>query len=56
MSFFAFGHGHLGVTFGAITGKLIAQMARDERPNLDVSLFRPDRDFTADHLMQGSSP
>ena len=23
--FYAFGHGHLGVTFGAITGKLIAQ-------------------------------
>ncbi|MEA2918883.1 MAG: D-hydroxyproline dehydrogenase [Bradyrhizobium sp.] len=52
--FYAFGHGHLGVTFGAITGKLIAQMAREERPNIDVSLFRPDRDFTADHLMQGS--
>jgi D-amino-acid dehydrogenase len=51
---YAFGHGHLGVTFGAITGKLIAQMARDERPNIDVSLFRPDRDYTADHLMQGS--
>lgn len=53
--FYAFGHGHLGVTFGAITGKLIAQMARDERPNIDVSLFRPDRDFTADHLGKGSS-
>jgi D-amino-acid dehydrogenase len=52
--FYAFGHGHLGVTFGAVTGKLIAQMARDERPNIDVSLFRPDRDYTADHLVQGS--
>ena len=52
--FYAFGHGHLGVTFGAITGKLIAQLARDEHPNIDVSLFRPDRDFTADHLMPGS--
>ena len=51
---YAFGHGHLGVTFGAITGKLIAQLARGEHPNIDVSLFRPDRDFTADHLMQGS--
>ncbi len=51
---YAFGHGHLGVTFGAITGRLIAQMARDQRPNIDVSLFRPDRDFTADHLLQGS--
>lgn len=51
---YAFGHGHLGVTFGAITGRLIAQMARDERPNIDVSLFRPDRDYTADHLLQGS--
>ncbi|MCX7363998.1 MAG: FAD-binding oxidoreductase [Alphaproteobacteria bacterium] len=51
---YAFGHGHLGVTFGAITGRLIAQMARDERPNIDVSLFRPDRDFTAGHLLQGS--
>ena len=48
---YAFGHGHLGVTFGAITGRLVAQMAREERPNIDVSLFRPDRDFTADHLL-----
>jgi D-amino-acid dehydrogenase len=53
---YAFGHGHLGVTFGAVTGKLIAQIARDERPNIDVSLFRPDRDYTADHLMRGSPP
>jgi D-amino-acid dehydrogenase len=49
--FYAFGHGHLGVTFGAVTGRLIAQLARREQPNIDVSLYRPDRDYAGGHLV-----
>ena len=48
---YAFGHGHLGVTFGAITGRLIGQLARDERPNIDISPYRPDRDYAGGHLL-----
>jgi D-amino-acid dehydrogenase len=51
---YAFGHGHLGVTFGAITGRLIGQLARDERPNIDISPYRPDRDFAGGHLLPQS--
>ena len=42
---FAFGHGHLGLTFGAITGAIVANLARDEAPNLDISPYRPDRRY-----------
>jgi D-amino-acid dehydrogenase len=48
---YAFGHGHLGVTFGAITGRLIGQLARDERPNIDISPYRPGRDYAGGHLL-----
>ncbi|MFC7395616.1 NAD(P)/FAD-dependent oxidoreductase [Chelatococcus sp. GCM10030263] len=48
---YAFGHGHLGVTFGAITGRLIAQLARHDQPNIDISPYRPDRDYAGGHLM-----
>jgi len=41
--FFAFGHGHLGLTFGAATGRLIAEMI-DGRPTcVDMTPFRADR-------------
>jgi D-amino-acid dehydrogenase len=46
----AFGHGHLGVTFGAITGSIVARLARDEAPNLDIAPYRPDRRFDGSHL------
>lgn len=49
---YAFGHGHLGVTFGAITAKLIGQLARGQKPNLDISPYRPDRDYAGGHLMK----
>jgi D-amino-acid dehydrogenase len=47
---YAFGHGHLGVTFGAVTGNIVGTLARDEHPNLDISPYRPDRRFDGSHL------
>jgi D-amino-acid dehydrogenase len=47
---FAFGHGHLGVTFGAVTGTLVGTLARGETPNLDIAPYRPDRRFDGSHL------
>ena len=46
----AFGHGHLGVTFGAVTGRIISQLARDTAPNIDIRPYRPDRDYLAGNL------
>ena len=47
---YAAGHGHLGLTFGAITGRIVATLARDETPNLDITPYRPDRAFDGSHL------
>jgi D-amino-acid dehydrogenase len=40
---FCFGHAHQGFTLGAVTGRLIAQMATAERPFLDPAPYRPER-------------
>ncbi len=40
---FAFGHDHLGLTMAGITGKLIAELAADKPPSIDLAAFRPDR-------------
>ena len=37
--FFALGHQHLGLTQGAITGKLISQLVSGQRTDIDVSPF-----------------
>lgn len=52
--FYAFGHGHLGLTFGAVTGRLVAQLARGDRPNIDIGPYRPDRDYTGAHLFESA--
>ncbi len=39
----AFGHGHLGLTLGAITGRLVADLLAGRDPGLDMGAFRPDR-------------
>ncbi len=39
----AFGHGHLGLTQGAPTGRLIAQLATGETPNIGMQAFAPQR-------------
>ena len=40
---FAFGHGHLGLTLGPITGRLIADHVAERPTPFDVTPFRPDR-------------
>lgn len=37
--FYAFGHGHTGLTFGPTTGRLIAELVAGRRPSLDLSPF-----------------
>ena len=41
--YYGFGHGHLGLTEGAITGKLIAQLVAGETPSIDLAPYRADR-------------
>ena len=41
--FFAFGHGHLGLTMAGITGKLIAELIGGRSPSIDVRPLRVDR-------------
>ncbi len=41
--FYAFGHGHLGLTGGAVTGKHIARLVAGEAPSIDLRPFRIDR-------------
>lgn len=40
---YAFGHQHLGVTLAALSGELIAAMARREQPDVDVAPFDLER-------------
>ena len=38
-----FGHGHLGLTGGANTGRLLAQLIDGETPNIDLRPYAPER-------------
>jgi D-amino-acid dehydrogenase len=40
---FAFGHAHHGLTLGAVTGRMIAEMITGETPFVDPAPFRADR-------------
>jgi D-amino-acid dehydrogenase len=40
---FAFGHAHQGFTLGAVTGRLVAEMATGEPPFVDPAPYRADR-------------
>jgi D-amino-acid dehydrogenase len=40
---YAFGHGHLGLTQSAATGRLVRDLALDEEPALDLQPFSPQR-------------
>jgi len=42
-AYFAFGHGHLGLTYGAVTGRLIADLAAGRDPGLDMRPYRVER-------------
>ncbi len=40
---YAFGHHHLGWTLGAITGKIVAGLANNEKTNLNLSPYKSSR-------------
>ena len=42
-TFYAFGHGHIGLTLGPITGKLIADLVSERKPGVDLAPFAVDR-------------
>ncbi|QDC09449.1 FAD-binding oxidoreductase [Oceanicola sp. D3] len=41
----AFGHQHLGLTLGGVTGRIVADLAEGRQPNIDISGLRADRRF-----------
>jgi D-amino-acid dehydrogenase len=41
--YLAFGHGHLGLTQGPVTGRIVADLAADRDPGLDLAPYRPGR-------------
>ena len=41
--YFAFGHGHVGLTGAAVTGKIIADLVADRPTHIDIQPFRADR-------------
>jgi len=41
--YFAFGHNHMGLTHGAITGELVRELIRGETPSLDLAPYRISR-------------
>lgn len=41
--FFAFGHGHLGLTLGGVTGRLIADLVGERDPGFDIGPYSIDR-------------
>jgi D-amino-acid dehydrogenase len=50
-AFLAFGHGHLGLSLAAVTGKLTAEAMAGRQPSVDITPFRPER-----WLKNGSLP
>ena len=40
---FAFGHHHLGLTLGGITGQLVSEIASRTTPTIDLAPYRPER-------------
>ncbi len=40
---YGFGHGHMGLTWGPTTGRLISELMAGIQPNIDLSAFRANR-------------
>lgn len=40
---FAFGHQHIGLTLGGVTGKIVTDLAQGRAPSCDISGFAPQR-------------
>ena len=43
--YLAFGHQHVGLTLGPLTGRIIADLVAGRDPGLDLAPYRPDRSF-----------
>ena len=41
--YYAFGHSHIGLALGAVTGRLIADLVAGRTPDIDLHPFRIDR-------------
>lgn len=41
--YYGFGHGHMGLTWGPTTGRMLAEIMTGKQPNADMSAFRADR-------------
>lgn len=41
----AFGHQHLGLTLGGITGRIVADLAEGRAPNADIAAYAPRRRY-----------
>jgi len=42
-AFFAFGHGHVGLTAAAPTGEIVAALVSGQKPAIDIAAFAADR-------------
>jgi D-amino-acid dehydrogenase len=42
-AFFAFGHGHVGLTAAAPTGEIVADLVGGRPPFMDIEPFSPER-------------
>src|SRR5690625_669478 len=42
-AFLAFGHGHLGLTLGPVTGKIIADLISNRTVSINLTPYRPSR-------------
>lgn len=40
---YAFGHQHIGLTLGGVTGKIVADLAQGKPPYCDIGNFSPTR-------------
>ena len=40
---YAFGHQHLGWTLGAVTGKIVESLVKNQQPNINIKPFSPNR-------------
>jgi D-amino-acid dehydrogenase len=41
--YYAFGHGHVGMCGAPGTGRTIAELVAGEKPQVDITPFRPER-------------
>jgi D-amino-acid dehydrogenase len=42
-AFYAFGHGHVGLAAGSMTGRLVSDLVAGRMPSIDIAPFRVGR-------------